>query len=120
MKGLYLALIAVAALATESRVFGPTDSAQEPVTIKVVAKKYEFDPPKITVKAGVPVTLELTSADRIHGFNIPDLKMRTDINPGETARVQFTPDKPGTHSFECDVYCGSGHPNMKGVLIVTE
>ena len=119
MKGLYLALIAVAALATESRVLSPTDS-QEPVTIKVVAKKYEFDPPKITVKAGVPVILELTSADRVHGFNIPDLKMRADINPGETARVQFTPDKPGSYSFECDVYCGSGHPGMKGVLIVTE
>ncbi len=120
MKNLSLALIAVAAFAAHSSVFSRLQSAQEPVTIKVVAKKFEFNPSTITVKAGTPVILELTSSDRVHGFSVPDLKLHAEIKPGETTRLQFTPDKPGSYPFKCDVYCGSGHPNMKGVLIVTE
>jgi cytochrome c oxidase subunit 2 len=112
------AVIVIAALATHSVLYRPVQAAQEPVTIKVVAKKYEFNPSKITVKTGTPVVLELTSADRVHGFSIEELKLRAEIKPGETVRLEFTPDKPGTYSFKCDVYCGSGHPNMKGVLVV--
>ncbi len=120
MKKLTATLITITALAAQSAlVFSSMQSGQEPVTIKVVAKKYEYNPSKITVKAGVPVVLELTSEDRVHGFSIPDLKLRTEIKPNETTRLEFTPEKPGTYPFKCDVYCGSGHPNMKGVLIVT-
>ncbi len=120
MKNLLATAFFVAALAAHAGTFRFMQSEQEPVTIKVVAKKYEFNPSTITVKSGVPVVLELTSADRVHGFNVPDLKLHAEIKPGETTRLRFTPDKPGSYPFKCDVYCGSGHPGMKGVLVVTE
>ncbi len=120
MKMPLTAAIVIAALSFCMNASVLRQSSPEPLVIKVVAKKYEFNPSKITVKAGVPVILELTSADRVHGFSIPELKLHAEIKPGETAKLQFTPDKPGTYSFKCDVYCGSGHPNMKGVLIVTQ
>ncbi len=118
MKYLSLVTFALATLVAYSSSFGTQTS--EPVVIKIVAKKYEFNPAKITVKAGTPVVFELTTSDRVHGFSIPDLKLHAEIKPGETTRLQFTPDKPGSYPFKCDVYCGSGHPNTKGVLIVTE
>ena len=87
--------------------------------IAVTAKQFEFDPKEITVKRGAPVLLKLTSLDRLHGFNCPDLGIRSDITPGKTTEVRFTPDKTGTFAFFCDVYCGSGHGHMNGKITVT-
>jgi cytochrome c oxidase subunit II len=92
-------------------------SEQERV-IRISAKKFEYNPKVIKIKKGVPVVLELTSLDRLHGFNCPGLGIRSDINPGKTTRVKFTPAKSGTFSFFCDVFCGEGHEDMNGKIIV--
>jgi cytochrome c oxidase subunit 2 len=89
-------------------------------TIKITAKRFEYSPNEITLKKGVPVVLELTSLDRLHGFNCPGLKIRSDIPPGKVTRLRFTPDKVGEFPFHCDVFCGSGHEHMTGKFIVTE
>jgi heme/copper-type cytochrome/quinol oxidase subunit 2 len=34
-------------------------------------------------------------------------------------RVTLTPDKEGTYPFHCDVFCGDGHEDMTGTLVVT-
>jgi len=87
--------------------------------IEVTAKRFEFNPKEITVKQGTPVLLKLTSLDRLHGFNCPDLGIRSDIEPGKVNELRFTPTKAGTFTFFCDVYCGSGHGGMNGKIIVT-
>jgi cytochrome c oxidase subunit II len=88
--------------------------------IKITAKKFDYTPDHITLKKGVPVVLEFTSADVLMGFNVPDLGARTDILPGQTARVRIVPDKVGTFAFFCDIFCGSGHENMTGIITVIE
>jgi len=88
--------------------------------IKITAKKFEYSPSEIRVKKGVPVVLELTSLDRLHGFNCPALGIRSDINPGQIAKVRFTPQKSGTFVFFCDVFCGEGHEDMSGKIIVED
>jgi cytochrome c oxidase subunit 2 len=88
--------------------------------VKVTAKKFEYSPSRITVKKGVPVSLELTSEDTKHGFNLPDFKVRADVKPGAVTRVTFTPDKTGSFPFACDVFCGSGHEDMSGTLEVVD
>ncbi len=88
--------------------------------VQVTAKKFEYSPNVITVKKGVPVVLEFTSLDRVHGFNCPALGIRTDINPGKVNRLEFTPQKVGTFDFHCDNFCGTGHDKMTGKLVVTE
>ena len=88
--------------------------------IKISAKRYEYNPSKITLKKGVPVALEFTSMDRLHGFNCPDLGIRADIVPGKVSRIQFVPTKSGTFPFHCDNFCGEGHENMTGEITVTE
>jgi cytochrome c oxidase subunit II len=100
--------------------FSARPSAKEPSeqTIKVTAKKFEFSPEKIVLKKGVPVTLELTSLDRKHGFAVPELGIRVEIKPNETARVHIVPDKAGTFMFHCDVFCGDGHEGMSGQIVV--
>ena len=90
-----------------------------PRVIPVVARKFVYIPGEIALKKGEPVTLEFTSPEVVMGFNAPDFKVRTDIIPGQVARVTFTPDKVGTFTFLCDVFCGDGHEGMNGTLVVT-
>jgi cytochrome c oxidase subunit II len=88
--------------------------------IKVTAKRFEYSPSVITVKLNVPVVLELTTLDRLHGFEVPDLKLQSEIKPGEVSRVRFVPDKVGTFAFHCNIFCGSGHEDMSGQIVVTK
>jgi len=87
--------------------------------IKVVAKKFEFVPGEIHVKTGEAVRFQFTAPEVPMGFNLADFNVRTDIVPGKTATLELTPDKAGTFTFLCDVFCGSGHEDMSGTLIVT-
>jgi cytochrome c oxidase subunit 2 len=40
------------------------------------------------------------------------------VVPGREAVLRFTPDRPGSFTFVCDVFCGDGHENMSGTLVV--
>ena len=94
----------------------PQGSAER--VIQITAKKFDFAPASIELKVGVPVVLELRSLDRKHGFAAPDLKVETQIEPGEVTRVRIVPDKAGTFEFHCHVFCGGGHEEMTGQIVV--
>ncbi len=87
--------------------------------VQVVARRFTYSPDVIELQLGVPVVIELTSADRDHGFTVPDLGLRIDVEPGKTARVRLVPAKVGTFAFHCDVFCGSGHEEMAGRIVVS-
>lgn len=88
--------------------------------IKVSAKRFEFIPSQLTLKKGETVELELTTQDVLMGFNAPAFATRADIVPGQSVRVRFTPQQVGTFPFLCDIFCGSGHEDMSGTIVVTE
>ena len=100
--------------------FGAVAVAAEPEVIKITAKRFEYNPKEITLKKGVPVILEFTSLDRLHGFKCSGLGVRADIKPGQVFRVPVTPQKVGDFEFHCDNFCGSGHGNMTGMIHVVE
>lgn len=86
---------------------------------KIVAKKFDFVPSTIRVKKGESVTLMFTAPEIFMGVNFADLGMRVDIVPGKVATLRFTPDKVGSFTFLCDVFCGKGHEDMSGTLVVS-
>jgi len=88
--------------------------------IQVTAKRFEYSPKDIAVKKGVPVVLEFTSLDRLHGFSCPGLGIRSDIPPQKVTKLRFVPQKVGTFPFHCDNFCGGGHEGMTGTIKVTE
>ena len=90
-----------------------------PRVVKVSARRFTYTPNEIALKKGEPVVFELTTEDIFMGFNVPDFGVRSDIVPGKTMRVSLTPDKAGTFTFLCDVFCGEGHETMNGTLVVT-
>ena len=86
--------------------------------IKILARRFTYTPNKLTLKKGVPVVLELTTADVVMGFSVPDFDTRAEIIPGQVARLRLVPDKVGTFAFLCDIFCGSGHETMNGTITV--
>jgi cytochrome c oxidase subunit 2 len=105
-------LLAAALLAAS-----PQASAQEKV-IQVSAERFKFTPNVIRLKAGVPAVLELTSLDRRHGFKVPDLKIDEVVEKGQVLRVRVLPQQAGTYEFHCSVFCGGGHEEMAGQIVV--
>ena len=87
--------------------------------IKVVAKKFVFVPDQIRAKQGETVVLQLTTPEVPMGFSLPDLGLRADIMPGKVSTLRLTLDKAGSYGFLCDVFCGSGHEDMGGTLMVS-
>jgi cytochrome c oxidase subunit II len=86
--------------------------------IQITAKRFEYSPKEITLKKGVPVILEFTSLDRLHGFSCPGLGIRSDIPPQKVTRLRFVPQQAGTFPFHCDNFCGGGHEGMTGTINV--
>jgi cytochrome c oxidase subunit 2 len=91
----------------------------KPRVIKVVARKFNFVPGEIRVRLGEMITFALTAPEVPMGFSIPDFGVRTDVVPGKVATLSLVPDKSGSFTFLCDVFCGSGHEDMSGTLVVS-
>jgi len=88
--------------------------------IKIVAKRFAYSPNQIVLKTGESARLEFTALDFTHGFKIPDLGIRADLPPGKVTVVSLTPQKAGSYDFLCDNFCGSGHEEMNGRIVVKD
>jgi cytochrome c oxidase subunit II len=95
-------------------------AAPPETVIKVVAKRFDYTPGTLQLKKGVPVVIELTTQDVVMGFSAPDFGVRADIVPEKVARVRIVPDKTGTFTFVCDIFCGTGHEEMEGTIVVSD
>ncbi len=111
-------LVLAAGAAALGCVGGVAAGAGEGRVIDIVAKKFEYVPNEIRVKRGEAVQLRFTAPEVTMGFNLPDFKVRADLLPGQVTTVQLAPDRAGTFTFACDIFCGSGHEDMSGTLIV--
>ena len=93
-------------------------AATEPFVVKIVAQKFKYTPNEIVLKKGQASVLEFTALDFVHGFHLPDLKIRSDLMPGRVTRIELKIDKEGTYEFLCDNFCGDGHEEMVGKIVV--
>ena len=65
-----------------------------------------------------PVKVLLRSIDVLHDFYIPQVRAKMDLVPGLVSYLWFTPTIIGEYEILCAAYCGNGHPQMRGKLIV--
>jgi len=73
---------------------------------------------EIRVPQGKPVKFILSASDVLHGFYLPDFRVKMDMIPGRITTLWLQPDRPGRYQIFCTVYCGTGHSNMLAQLIV--
>jgi cytochrome c oxidase subunit 2 len=69
---------------------------------------------------GRPVKMLLRSLDVVHDFYVPEFRAKMDLMPGIVTYFWFTPTKTGTFEILCAGFCGVGHPQMRGNVLVEE
>ena len=91
----------------------------EPREIPVVAKRFAFEPSRVEVTEGERVRLVVTSADGVHGVEIKKFKVNKKVpRGGDKVTIDFVAGAPGEYPILCSEYCGNGHEEMKGTLVV--
>lgn len=98
-------------------IIGCVQTQQEKM-INVVARQFEFEPREILVDKGEVVTIKLTSEDVPHGLGIAEYNVNIVTGPGGVVEATFRADRTGNFTIYCTVFCGTGHPTHKGVLVV--
>jgi Cu+-exporting ATPase len=117
----YLAAVAVASLAFAGGVIA-ADRVIEAgaVTIEVRASDVRFEPSDVTVRAGQVVVIRFTNDDPVfHDWQVDGVaNVDAGARPGQTQRIRFAIDRPGTYEIRCTVdgHAGAG---MVGRLVVT-
>ncbi|MBI5953645.1 MAG: cupredoxin domain-containing protein [Chloroflexi bacterium] len=108
MAGLVVAFapLPVQTIASQARIF------------RVDARQFAYSPSELKVNAGDTVTIHLVSNDVVHGLYVDGYDISVEADPGQSAALTFTADKPGSFRFRCNLTCGAMHPFMIGKLTV--
>jgi cytochrome c oxidase subunit 2 len=72
----------------------------------------------VHLPAGRPVSFEITGADVIHSFWVPQLGGKRDAIPGSGTRIVLTASTPGEYHGQCAEFCGVSHANMRHLAVV--
>lgn len=67
---------------------------------------------------GVPVRILITSADVIHQFWVPEIRLKMAAVPGLVQNLNYTPLRTGTYEIACSEFCGVDHSVMQGKLVI--
>ncbi len=70
------------------------------------------------IQEGVTFLLRVQSEDVIHSFYVPDLGIKIDAVPGITNIFWVRADIAGMYTVQCAEFCGLGHSQMHGTVVV--
>ena len=94
-------------------------AASAPRTVEIVATRFNFEPARVEVTEGERVKLLVKSADGVHGLQIKKFKIDKKIpRGGDPVTIEFVATAVGEFPILCSEYCGDGHEDMKGMLVV--
>ena len=97
---------------------GVRQTGADSYEVVILGQMWAFQPPEIHVPAGARVKIRATSADVIHGLAIEGTRVNLMLIPGQVTELEYTFDEPGEHLIICHEYCGRGHQEMGGKVIV--
>jgi cytochrome c oxidase subunit 2 len=71
----------------------------------------------LVVPVGRPVKVILSARDVLHGFYVPQFRIKQDAIPGHATFAWFTAEQPGSYDILCTQYCGTRHSLMRGQVV---
>ncbi len=118
-----LVVLFVLTMQTMAAVSPPAHPKTPPVNVDVIAHQWwwEFRYPgskvvtanELHIPVGKSIHIQLTSADVIHDFWVPELGRKMDAVPGHPNTMLIQADRPGVYLGACAEYCGAGHAWMR-------
>lgn len=73
---------------------------------------------EIWVPVDTPVHVQLSSTDVIHGFSLPNFRLKGDAMPGRVNQLWFQAKELGVFELSCAQHCGTSHYKMRGQVHV--
>jgi cytochrome c oxidase subunit II len=83
----------------------------------LLARQYMWYP-ILKLRAGETYKLHISSTDVQHGFSLLPMNMNFQVMPGYDHVLTITPTTKGVFPIVCNEFCGIGHQNMVGQIIV--
>jgi cytochrome c oxidase subunit 2 len=123
-------IIVIVMFLTTARVIFNTENANKPdgaLDVIVIGHQFwwEFRYPKLGIVTAnelhipisdprhpTPTYLEMSSADTVHSFWVPQLAGKTDVIPNRVNVMWIDPEVPGLYLGQCAQYCGTQHAKM--------
>ena len=62
----------------------------------------------------------MTAEDVLHSFYVPAFRVKKDAVSGRYTELWFQPTQAGTFQLFCTEYCGKGHSDMLGKIVVED
>ena len=122
MSATIIPSISIIALVAASVAALAQQTPPEPKVFEVVARRFAFEPATIEVVEGDRVRLLVRSADGPHGVEIKAFKVKKAVpraKPGDSpVTIEFVASAAGEYPILCSEYCGNGHDDMTGALVV--
>jgi len=76
--------------------------------------------PIVKLQKGATYTIHISSIDLNHGFALYPINLNLQIIPGYDYALEMTPNAAGDYRILCNEFCGIGHHNMIGKILVEE
>jgi cytochrome c oxidase subunit II len=119
LKRTLILVLALCAFPGGAHTQGESGNVATIKAVDVVASRFRFEPSTIAAAQGQTIRLRLRSADGPHSIAIKAFRVKIEIpKAGDVVTANFVADKVGTFAFTCAEYCGTGHSDMKGIIIV--
>jgi len=74
----------------------------------------------MVVPEDTTLVIRTHSNDVIHAFHAPEIGLKADAVPGQTNHLVTEVNERGTYPLYCAEFCGQGHSQMMGEIIVVE
>lgn len=107
----------------------PTSAPEDAMVVEVTGHQWRWEvhypeegistTNELHIPVGQNVNVQLTSADVIHSFWVPELGGKMDALPDGVNTLVLQADQPGEHRTQCAEFCGLEHADMK-LLVVAE
>ena len=96
-----------------------SNATKLPLVESVTARDVRFNPEDVHVEAGRFAVVTFTNEDAIfHDWSVEGLEnVDVPARPGQTAKLRFLVDEPGTYEVICTV-AGHAEAGMRGTLVV--
>jgi len=122
-----LLLVVVVSVTTGAALRAPRGASADALTIQVIGHQYWWEvryphhdvvtANELHIPAGRPVRVQVTTADVIHSFWVPNLHGKIDMLPGRTNQLWLQADSAGEFRGQCAEFCGTQH-TMMGMHVV--